>query len=61
MLVKPPMINLKLTVRVDCAVSAYSPLFLFTKALAPLVPMWGEAVGLWTDVNHLPLPQVAGI
>ena len=36
-LVRPPMTNLKMTVRADCAVSACSPLLLSIKALAPLV------------------------
>ena len=35
MLVRPLMANFKMTTRVDCAVSACSPLFLTTKALAP--------------------------
>ena len=62
-LVRPPMTNLKMTVRADCAVSACSPLLLSIKALAPRLLCvcgggWG-GVGLWTDVH--PPPQVGGI
>ena len=44
MLVRPPMTNFKMTVRADCAVSAYSPLPPAIKALAPG----------WTLDRHLP-------
>ena len=49
MLVRPPTINLKMTVRANYAVSACSPLLLSVRALAPLVP--GPGVSLWTDVR----------
>ena len=48
-LVRPPVTNLKMTVREDCAISACSPLLLSIKVLAPLVAS-GSGVSLWTDV-----------
>ena len=53
--VRPPMINLKVTVRNDCSVSACGLLLLFIKALAPLVAGVG-GVGLWTDICVSPTP-----
>ena len=60
-LVKPLMTNLKMTVRDDYAVSAFSPppLLVSVKALVPLVAGVGGA-SLWMDVHHPP-PTVAGI
>ena len=52
-LVRPPMTNLKMTVRADCAISPCSPFLLSIKTLAPLVASV-ERVGLWTD-THTPL------
>ena len=42
MLVRPPMTNLKMTVRADCAVPAYGPLLLSITPFAPLVASWEE-------------------
>ena len=55
MLVRPPMTNVKMTVRADCAVSACSPLLLSIKALAHWLPV--GRVSLWTDVCPPP-PQL---
>ena len=42
MLVRPSMANFKMTVRDNCAISAWNPLLLFIKALAPLVASAGS-------------------
>ena len=43
-LVRPPMTSFKMTVRADCAVSAWSPLSLHVRALASwLLRGWGES------------------
>ena len=42
MLVGPSMANFKMTVRDNCAISAWNPLLLFIKALASLVATGGE-------------------
>ena len=52
MLLRPPMVSVKLIVRADCAVSACRTFLLSIKALAPLTVSDGR-VGLWTNV-HLP-------
>ena len=56
MLVRPPMTNLKMTVRADCAVFAWGPLLFSIKALAHWLPVRG-GVSLWTDVCP-PRPQL---
>ena len=57
-LVGPLMINLKTTVRDDCAFSACGrrPL-LFIQFLAPLLVEEG-GFGFWTDVHYPPCPQL---
>ena len=42
MLVRPWMANFKMTVTDNCAISAWSPLLLFIKALASLVASAGS-------------------
>ena len=59
-LVRPPKINLKMTVRVDCAVSAWSPPqppTLVRKALAQLI-VRAES---WPLDKHLPSLVAADI
>ena len=50
-LVRPPMTNLKVTVRTDCAISACSqpPTSVYKRSYPPVARGWGE-VSLWTDV-----------
>ena len=54
MLVRPPMINFKMTVRADYVVSACSPLPQPIKALA--LCLWREVgrLGLWTTLHTTP-------
>ena len=60
-LVRPLMINLKMTVSNDCAISACGrPPLLFIKFLPPLIVEEG-GVGFWTDVHYPRPPSVAGI
>ena len=59
MLVRPPMTNVKMTVRVDCAVSSCSPLLLPKKSSCPTGCQWVGGVGLWIDVQDP--PPVAGM
>ena len=54
-LVRPPVTNLKMIVRADCAVSACSPLPQSIKALAPLVVSGGGTTFGQTSV--LPHPR----
>ena len=56
--IRPPMTNVKMTVRADCAVSACSPLPASIKALAHWLSVGG--VGLWTGLCPLPR-QAAGL
>ena len=47
----PLMTNFKMTVRADCVISAYNPLPLSIKALAPWLSWgWGGGVRLWAGV-----------
>ena len=50
--IRPPMTNVKMTVRADCAVSACSPLPASIKALAHWLSVGG--VGLWTGLCPSP-------
>ena len=54
MLVRPLMINLKMTVQDDCAISACNHSPLPIKALTPCLSWGGGEAGLWIDVCHPP-------
>ena len=58
-LVRPTLTNIKMTVRTDCAVSAWSPLPQSIKPFFPIVRDGG--VGLWTGVWWGCPPPLAGI
>ena len=63
-LIRPPTTNFKMTVRADCAVSAWSPLPPPIKALAPCLSAGEESWPLDRcppSPSHLPIPPVASI
>ena len=63
-LVRPPITNLKVTVRADCAVSACSqpPTSVYKRSYPPVTSGGEWGVSLWTDVcppsAHLPASEI---